>query len=160
MNTANRENYQLLDMSEQYAANWSSILIKQHIQLKLDIENITKLLAQPSYCVLQLDAKIKRLVKGVKVHLQLEHTFLSPALEKTGATKGQKKALVEGYYLLHETCDKTTKLACSLMLHPNEEQLKSKHITQIKQTLHEIASRIAEEDTFYSLLETSGETYV
>lgn len=85
------ENISFREASQQYAATWSGILIKQHLQLMQEIENVSSLLPQTILNWFLLDAKIKRLIKGVKVHLELENTFLSTALSSVDISQVQKK---------------------------------------------------------------------
>lgn len=146
--------------SQQYAATWFDVLIKQHHQLIQDIESISDFLSQPAIAPLLLDAKIKRLIKGVKVHLELENTFLSPALENIEASKAQKEQLKGGYDSLQSTCEKTMELARLLVLYPDKETFKDTYIPQVKLLLEALSSRLEEEDATYSLLELSEQNHV
>lgn len=150
------ENISFREASQQYAATWSGILIKQHLQLIQEIENISSLLIQEIFNSLLLDAKIKRLIKGVKVHLELENTFLSTALSSVEISQVQKKQLIVGYDSLKNTCDKTMTLARTLMLFPDKEKVKVKYVLQVKKLLDELSSRLKQEDVIYSFLNLTG----
>lgn len=150
------ENISFREASHQYAATWSGILIKQHLQLMQEIENVSSLLPQTILNWFLLDAKIKRLIKGVKVHLELENTFLSTALSSVDISQVQKKQLIEGYNSLQNTCDKTMTLVRTLMLFPDKENAREEYALQVRQLLDELSSRLKEEDVIYSFLNLTG----
>lgn len=150
------ENISFREASQQYAATWSGILIKQHLQLMQEIENVSSLLPQTILNWFLLDAKIKRLIKGVKVHLELENTFLSTALSSVDISQVQKKQLIEGYNSLQNTCDKTMTLVRTLMLFPDKENAREEYALQVRQLLDELSSRLKEEDVIYSFLNLTG----
>ncbi|MCL1089891.1 hypothetical protein G3488_15350 [Shewanella baltica] len=150
------ENISFREASQQYAATWSGILIKQHLQLIQEIENVSSLLPQTILNWFLLDAKIKRLIKGVKVHLELENTFLSTALSSVDISQVQKKQLIEGYNSLQNTCDKTMTLVRTLMLFPDKEKAREEYVLQVRQLLDELSSRLKEEDVIYSFLNLTG----
>lgn len=150
------ENISFREASQQYAATWSGILIKQHLQLIQEIENVSSLLPQAILNWFLLDAKIKRLIKGVKVHLELENTFLSTALSSVDISQVQKKQLIEGYNSLQNTCDKTMTLVRTLMLFPDKEKAREEYVLQVRQLLDELSSRLKEEDVIYSFLNLTG----
>ena len=158
--TSNDNNWQALGPSEQFAKDWSKVLIKQHIQINQEIKNITLMLSQSLYCVLQLDAKIKRLIQAVKVHLQLEQTFLNPALKHKYESQHQKQRLDQSYSMLHGACFKINEIISALMLFPHNTVLRAKHTDHIKQFLNEMTTRLAEEDIFYAQLEHVEHAYV
>jgi hypothetical protein len=60
-------NYRHLPPPHQQVATWFKVLIAQHVQLKSEINHITALLSQPTFCIFQFDAKLRRLITGVIV---------------------------------------------------------------------------------------------
>ena len=133
-------------------SSWSAILMKQHTQLQQEITIIEDFLSLPSFSPLLLDAKVKRLIKGVKLHLDLESTFLNPALEQTTISAHNKQKLGDGYLALQNLCDQTLSLVKSLTLFPNNRQLHTEHLPQVKRLLKTIQARLEEEDSTFSQL--------
>lgn len=139
---------------------WAKVLIAQHVQLKSEMNNITARLSQGSLCIFQLDAKLRRLIKGVKIHLQLENEFFIPVLWQINITLDQKNKLTEGFGVLFETCESTVRLINSLKISLSHAPLKKSHIQEIECMFDDIRVRLADEDIVYSMIDTLEEQYV
>jgi hypothetical protein len=143
----------------QQVATWSKVLIAQHVQLKSEINHITALLSQPTFCIFQFDAKLRRLIKGVKTHLQLEHEFFTPVLSQLHITSNQKHRLTEGYEALFDTCESTAKLVYSLKFTLKNTAISTSHIKEIECMFSDIRARLADEDIAYSMIDTLEEQH-
>ncbi|PKH57229.1 hypothetical protein CXF83_03110 [Shewanella sp. Choline-02u-19] len=151
--------WHLSSTQDQRVTTWSKVLIAQHIQLKSEITNITSLLSQPTFCIFKLDAKLRRLIKGVKTHLQLEHTFFTPVLSQLNITSNQRHRLTEGYEALFDTCESTAKLVHSLKISLNNTPLSRSHIKEIEGMFYDIRARLADEDIAYSMIDILEEQH-
>jgi len=153
-------NYRYLTLTqEQHVATWAKVLIAQHVQLKSEMKQISAFLSQPTFCIFQLDAKLRRLIKGAKTHLQLEHEFFTPVLSHLPITSNQQHRLTEGYEALFDVCESTESLVYSLKVSLKNTPLSPVHIKQIEDMLNVIRARLADEDIAYSMIDTLEEQH-
>ncbi|WP_415885670.1 hypothetical protein ACMXYO_13800 [Neptuniibacter sp. QD37_6] len=138
---------------------WSAVLLTQHKQLEEEIANIQRLLARDFCHLLQLDKALKRLIKGVVIHLDLETCFLVPALQGSELSAQQKLALTQSYKKLQQTCHNTSDYIHHLKLTKGNRLINMENNLNIQSFLQEISQRLKDEDSIYSCLDTDEATY-
>ncbi|WP_415889182.1 hypothetical protein ACMXYV_14550 [Neptuniibacter sp. SY11_33] len=138
---------------------WSAVLLTQHKQLEEEIANIQRLLARDFCHLLQLDKALKRLIKGVVIHLDLETCFLVPTLQGSELSAQQKLALTQSYKKLQQTCHNTSDYIHHLKLTKGNRLINMENNLNIQSFLQEISQRLKDEDSIYSCLDTDGATY-
>lgn len=137
-------------------SQWPEILMAQHIQLESEINTISTLVAQDECHLLQLDARLKKLIKGVLTHLELEACFLAPALGSYNLSYQQSDCLNQGFQALEQTCNATASYLHSLKLALGNGSVEPEHAVCINQLLHDIHARLESEDIVYSTLKRAG----
>lgn len=133
-------------------SQWPEKLMAQHNQLDLEIDAINTLMAQSVCRLLQLDARLKKLIKGVITHLELEACFLTPILEASDVSPQQKDSLSQGFKALYRTCHATTDYIQALKLALGNVLVKPEHTIRITQFLTDINNRLNDEDVIYSTM--------
>ncbi len=131
---------------------WPENLMAQHKQLHIEIEAIHTMLSQPICRLLQLDARLKKLIKGVITHLELESCFLAPVLKTDIISVRKKNSLNQGFQDLYKTCHATTDYIQALKLALGNSTIESKHSVHISQFLTDIMNRLNDEDVIYSIM--------
>lgn len=135
---------------------WSAVLLQQHEQLEIEIASIQRLLKRDSCHLLLLDKPLKKLIKGVVIHLELETCFLVPALHSSELSTEQKYSLTQGYKKLQQTCHNTSEFIHHLKLTKGNRLINQENNQNIGAFLHEISQRLQDESVIYSRLEKSG----
>ncbi len=141
-------------LNDHVVSQWSGTLLAQHRQLESEIAATYQLLAREVCLLLPLDTQLKKLVKGLILHLELEACYLTPSLQNSELTLLQKQQLTQGYSLLQRTCDATLKYLHALKLEFGNGQVKPQHITHISQFLADISQRLRDEDQVYTTINT------
>ncbi len=128
----------------------------QHIQLESEINTISTLVAQGECHLLQLDARLKKLIKGVLTHLELESCFLASVLGSFNLSHQHHVCLTQGFQALEQTCKETVIYLHSLKLALGNGPVEPEHAVRINQLLHDIHARLESEDIVYSILKEAA----
>lgn len=139
-------------------SQWPEKLMAQHSQLDREINAINTLLTQDVCRLLQLDARLKKLIKGVITHLELEACFLAPILETSDVSPRQKDCLSRGFKALYGTCHATTDYIQALKLASGNGLVKPEHTIRITKFLTDIKNRLNDEDNIYSTMNKDKES--
>lgn len=133
-------------------SQWPEKLMAQHNQLDAEINAINVLLGQDVCRLLQLDARLKKLIKGVITHLELEACFLTPMLVTSNVSAEENDSLSKGFKALYKTCHDTTDYIQALKLELGNGLAKPEHIIRITNLLANINNRLNDEDAIYSTM--------
>lgn len=134
-------------------ADWSAILISHHQDLHQEVQQITTLLDSPDSLFLQLEARLRRLGHAVRMHLELEDSFLNPALQQNGAlTPMTLQRLQLGYDDLHDLVASTLRFIHQEKQISSSLQLTSAQAQTVRHLLAEICQRLDLEDGIYQPL--------
>lgn len=131
---------------------WSAVLLQQHEQLAQEIQGIQRLLERDLCYLLQLDKALKKLIKGVLTHLELETCFIVPGLTGSELSDRQKYALTQGYTQLQQTCHDTSQYLHRLKLTKGNCLISHDNHLKISHFLQEISQRLQDEDLIYARL--------
>ena len=133
-------------------SRWPEKLMTQHNQLDVEINAINALLGQDVCRLLQLDARLKKLIKGVITHLELEACFLTPMLVTSDVSPEEKDSLSKGFKALYRACHDTTDYVQALKLELGNGLVKPEHIIRITNLLADINNRLNDENAIYSTM--------
>jgi len=130
-------------------SNWPSSLVSQHVQLEIEIEAIKSLLNQGGSSFIHIETRLRKLTKGLLLHLELESCFLAPILDESDLLPSQKGALMQGYSVLANTCYAISDYFQALKLECGTALLGAKQSQHISEFLMEIKNRLRDESTLY-----------
>lgn len=135
----------------QISARWSAVLSEQHRQLEKEISDLNQKLSQPQCQILLLDTHLKKLIKAVVLHLELEAFFLAPSLSNGQLPLLRSQQLSQGYLALRHTCDAILNDLHALKLSTgNGGRINREQMQPIRIFLNSIHQRLTEEDQIYS----------
>jgi len=136
------------------AIRWAGVLTEQHRQLEAEIRSTDQFLARSECNLLQLDTQLKKLLKAVVLHLELEAFFLTPALQNKHFPLHQEQQLAQGYLALKHTCDAILNDVRLLKLSADQRgQITSQQMQPIRIFLASICQRLLQEDQIYSAID-------
>jgi len=138
-------------------SNWPNSLVSQHLQLELEIEAIKSLMTQGRSSFIHIETRLRKLTKGLLLHLELENCFLVPILEKSEIQLNEKNSIIEGYHVLESTCYAINDYFQALKLECGNALIGEKQVQQIGNFLIEIKNRFSDENSIYSPVNVSME---
>ncbi|PKG37231.1 hypothetical protein [Psychromonas sp. Urea-02u-13] len=130
-------------------SNWPRSLVSQHGQLALEIEAINHLLSQGHSSFIHIETRLRKLTKGLLLHLELENCFLVPILEKSEVQESEKNSLVQGYLMLANTCHAISDYFQALKLECGNTLVEENQIQHMRDFLIEIENRLNDESIIY-----------
>jgi len=138
-------------------SNWPRSLVSQHEQLALEIEAINSLLSQGHSSFIHIETRLRKLTKGLLLHLELENCFLVPILEKSEVQQSEQKNIMQGYLVLANTCHAISDYFQALKLECGNALIGDNQIQHIQNFLIEIKNRLSEESIIYVPVNNSVE---
>ena len=130
-------------------SNWPRSLVSQHVQLAIEIETIDSLLIQGRSSFIHIETRLRKLTKGVLLHLELESCFLVPVLEKSEVQLSDKNSIMQGYRVLANTCHAISDYFQALKLECGNALIGENQIQHIRSFLIEIKNRLSDENIIY-----------
>lgn len=134
---------------------WPPVLIAQHEQLDEEIQTISDLIAKRECRLLQVESRLKKLIKGVFLHLELEESFISNVQQFSDIPTSQHTSLNQGYVALESACNETRDYLHMLKLKGGSRLVEQAQAEQINQLLQRISTVLNDEDDIYSTLRTA-----
>lgn len=139
---------------------WTEILLNQHVQLTEEIGEAKALLQQSDCTLVRLDVRLKKIIKGILTHLELESFFLFPALKASEEMNQYESTLSSSFKSLHNTCIATQRYLHQLKFSYGNSYVSTEQAGKISHFLEDILQRLTEEDPIYSLAnELASNTY-
>lgn len=130
---------------------WSNVLLEQHEQMRAEIQSLEELLKKSSPSTLIVDVKVKKLIRALIMHLDLEANFLYPELLKSQYYSKDCKTLMDGYQCLKNTCHDAKAFIQQLKIKNGNRPIKVSQIKVILNFIHKIKTRLETEDVIYSI---------
>tara|TARA_R110001583_G_scaffold15007_5_gene62285 strand:- start:2217 stop:2708 length:492 start_codon:yes stop_codon:yes gene_type:complete len=130
-------------------SDWPTTLVAQHLQLDLEIDSIKKMLVQGNSSFIHIETRLRKLTKGLLIHLELEACFLAPILENSDISPSQKNSIKQGYDILSNTCHATSDYLHALKLSCGNALIETQQARHIGEFLKEIKNRLSEESAIY-----------
>lgn len=129
---------------------WPQTLMLQHTQLDAEINTIKTLLTHNQSTFFQLDVHIKKLIKGLIVHLELESYFLSPMAISNSLEEHKLAQLNQGYEALLKTCQDTSDYTHSLKISCGNCSVNTEQSERLLGFLAAINQRLNDENVIYA----------
>lgn len=141
-----------LDSESSSLAYWPPVLIAQHEQLDDEIQYISDLITKRECRLLQVESRLKKLIKGVFLHLELEESFISKVHQYSEMPSSQYTSLNQGYLALESACNETREYLHKMKLKGGSRLIEQEHATQIEHLLQRISTVLNDEDDIYVTL--------
>lgn len=127
-------------------SNWPYIILEQHDYLKKNVLNIMEMLKCSHVDILNVDPKMKLLIKCVFIHLSMEENFIYPRIKNEGEVKKLTNRHEELRELFINSKNLLTEIKITSSGKKLDDDVKSKIILILESTL----MLISNEDKLYS----------